>query len=160
MLGAVTVAALAYVFWHTPTSEADATDYAGALGRWHAVLADAGAVIASASWRLPDGAPWLSGWTGPVFEDWYLVPDWAALGRLEHAAVSPRLIAEHDAAATQAEMGVAGLWRGPASLPGDALGWTDEAPDALVVWRRCLTLGPAPQFAVAGVPGPRRERVS
>ena len=151
-------AALAYVFWHAPAPRVDVDEYEAVLVRWHAALSRD--VMASASWRLPDGVPWLPDWTRPAYEDWYLVTDWSALGRLEHDAVSSRLVEVHDTAARDAARGVAGVWRGPPRLPGDQLGWTDEAPDEdAIAWRRCLTLGPAPQYAVDGSPGPPRERV-
>ena len=103
------------------------------------------------------------------YEDWYLLEDWAALGVLEEAAVSYGHVEAHDRVASLAGIatgavyrfleGYAGLDEGPvavwvaragghehpslSALLGDGM---DPAVDGL--WRRCLGLGPAPEFCL------------
>jgi hypothetical protein len=103
------------------------------------------------------------------YEDWYLLEDWAALGVLEEAAVSYGHVEAHDRIASLAGVstgavyrfleGYAGLDEGPvavwvaragghehpslSALLGDGM---DPAVDGL--WRRCLGLGPAPEFCL------------
>ncbi len=103
------------------------------------------------------------------YEDWYLLEDWAALGVLEEAAVSYGHVEAHDRVASLAGVatgavyrfleGYAGLDEGPvavwvaragghehpslSALLGDGM---DPAVDGL--WRRCLGLGPAPEFCL------------
>jgi hypothetical protein len=107
--------------------------------------------------------------SGGGYEDWYLVEDWAALGVLEEAAVSHGHVDAHDKVASLAGVstgavyrfleGYAGLDEGPvavwvaragghehpslSALLGDGM---DPAVDGL--WRRCLGLGPAPEFCL------------
>jgi hypothetical protein len=110
----------------------------------------------------------------PAYEDWYLVDDWSALGVLEEAAVSRGHFSAHDAIAAHTDAGagavyrlqegsarpqaaIAAVWvtarRGHAApslgeLLGDGM---DPERDGL--WRRCLVLGPAPEYCVlAGEP--------
>jgi len=115
---------------------------------------------------MPDapGSP-----AAPGYEDWYLLDDWAALGVLEEAAVSRGHVSAHDRIASLSGVatgavyrfveGHAGLeetqlavWVARASghehpslsaLLGDGM---DPAVDGL--WRRCLGLGPAPEFCM------------
>ena len=49
-------------------------------------------------------APWLEG-SGPAYEDWYALADWAALGRLNEAAVRGERAGPHDAVAARAAAG-------------------------------------------------------
>ncbi len=121
-------------------------------------------MAAPASWSRPAG-----------YEDWYLVEDFAALGVLDEAAVArghaprttrpPRWPAWEPAAVYRLLEGSAepgarpdgGLGRagraatsGPRSreLLGDGM---DPERDGL--WRRCLVLGPAPEYCLlAGEP--------
>lgn len=112
---------------------------------------------------------------GPAYEDWYVIDDWAALGVLEEAAVSHGHITAHDALATRAGVGSGGVyrllegsarslsaptavWVSPAAgheraslqaLLGDGL---EPARDGL--WRRCLVLGPAPEYGVLAAEAP------
>jgi hypothetical protein len=131
----------------------------------------------SATFRVQE-LPWLASprrdgpGAGPAaggYEDWYLLEDWAALGVLEEAAVSYGHVEAHDRIASLAGVstgavyrfleGYAGLDEGPvavwvaragghehpslSALLGDGM---DPAVDGL--WRRCLGLGPAPEFCL------------
>jgi hypothetical protein len=104
-----------------------------------------------------------------AYEDWYLIDDWAALGVLEEAAISRGHMTAHDAIAARAGWGSGAVYRllegssNPAH--GDAAVWVSAVPghnrmslDALLgdgldprrggLWRRCLGLGPAPEYCL------------
>jgi len=165
---------LAYLFWHRPASGTEQDRYERALERFHRSLASQppSGFHGSAAFRVPE-VPWLDGAEG--YEDWYLVGDWAALGVLEEAAVSRGHGAAHDAAAAHTAVGTAavyrllegsprldeatravwvsaGLRREPPAL-GELLGdGMDPARDGL--WRRCLVLGPAPEYCLLAAEPP------
>ncbi len=124
-------------------------------------------------WLAPagEGAPDGDTDTGTEagYEDWYLLDDWAALGVLEEAAVSRGHVSSHDRVASLAGISTGAVYRfleGHAGLEethvavwvarcsghehaslsallGDGM---DPAVDGL--WRRCLGLGPAPEFCL------------
>jgi len=159
---------LAYVFWHRPRAAVAAGEYEARLLAFHEALAAhppeglRGSHVA----RLA-AAPWLPG-DGPVYEDWYLVTDWAALGRLNDAAVQGPRRPPHDAAAEAAADGSAGIYRRTlgAPRPDGALASWFAKPDGLTysalgetlderlagrdasMWQRQMTLGPAPEFCL------------
>lgn len=122
--------------------------------------------------RAPAAAGDARAGTPIAYEDWYLLDDWAALGVLEEAAVSQGHVSSHDKVASlsgastgavyrfleghagldQAQVAVwvaraAGGHEHPSlsALLGDGM---DPALDGL--WRRCLGLGPAPEFCLLG----------
>jgi hypothetical protein len=160
---------LAYVFWHWPHAGFDREGYEGALKRYHALLAEAGAegFHMSVSFVV-EGAPWLPEAT--AYEDWYLVEASFALDALNEVAVSGRLRAPHDEAARGVEGMAAGLYRlrsgdpklaeagdslwltkGPASyqeFDRELAGWTVRPNVSL--WRRQMVLGPTPEFCLLG----------
>ncbi len=117
-----------------------------------------------------------------AYEDWHLLDGWSSLGVLEEAAVSRGHLGAHEAIADlagsltasvyrliegQAQLaGGSCIWVGPvdgpapkgtkrasptlASLLGDGM---EPASDGL--WRRCLRLGPAPEYCLQRrLPGP------
>ena len=159
---------LAYVFWHRPRAAVAAGQYEARLLAFHDALAAhppeglRGSHVA----RLA-AAPWLPG-DGPVYEDWYLVTDWAALGRLNDAAVQGPRRPPHDAAAEAAADGSAGIYRRTlgAPRPEGALATWFAKPDGLTysalgealderlagrdasMWQRQMTLGPAPEICL------------
>lgn len=167
---------LAYLSWHRPAPGVDAGAYERALEQFHRSLAHRApsGFRGSAMFRAPE-LPWLGSAqpgaadTDDGYEDWYLLEDWAALGVLEEAAVSHGHVSAHDKVASLAGIatgavyrfleGHAGLdegrvavWVARASghehpslsaLLGDGM---DPAVDGL--WRRCLGLGPAPEFCL------------
>jgi hypothetical protein len=161
---------IAYVFWHAPASGVTPEDYEDRLAAFHAALRAAPprglgptAVLGLAA------IPWLGGAAG--YEDWYLVADFGALGRLNEAAVAGSRRGPHDAAAARAHAGVAGIMGHVAGrlLPAAPAwaAWTakpaglsyGEAHAALrgaldgsdaSAWQRQMTLGPATEYCVLG----------
>jgi hypothetical protein len=159
---------LAYLFWHRPAIEGERDRYEQALERFHRSLAHQppSGFHGSAAFRVPE-LPWLDG--GEGYEDWYLVGDWAALGVLEEAVISRGHVTAHDTAAAHVGAGTAAVYRliegsprlgeaeaavwvtaalrrepaGLGALLGDGM---DPARDSL--WRRCLVLGPAPEYCL------------
>jgi len=157
---------LAYVFWHGPT-EAGAAGYLEGLAAFQRALADSGSpgFRGASVWSVP-ALPWCG---GAGYEDWYLVDGSAALDPLDEAAVSGARQLPHDAAASRASWGTAGLYRLRLGEPGDASGshahWLSKpagvrypelferlAPvveDAgASLWGRQMTLGPTPEFCL------------
>jgi hypothetical protein len=150
---------LAYVYWHSPATDA-LEAYETALGRFHHTLSasDIPGFMSSASFAL-DGVPWLS--SSSVYADWYLVEDFGALGELNGAAVASVRRAEHDAAATRSALGVAGVYSlkaGDSELQTDTENWCDKPAamsyvdlvesrrGATGLWQRQMVLGPTPEF--------------
>ena len=154
---------LAYLFWHWPLREAEQEQYESSLFEFHRSLVD----------RKPDGfresyvfrlkeTPWPSN-EGPVYEDWYLVNDFQALGLLNEGAVSGVSRAPHHGIAQQAEGGAGGVYRlragepalsrarqahwfsKPRGLPYDDFYREIPVPalKAGGLWERQMVLGPA-----------------
>ena len=160
---------LAYVFWHRPGDGGDPAAYETGLAAFHAALAadPPGGFRGSAALRVRE-APWLPG-SGAAYEDWYAVEDWAALGRLNEAAVRGTRARPHDAVAVRAAAGagaVYGLVSGPPVLAAGRTSWLAK-PAGLdrdgfhakldgpgrSVWMRQMVLGPAPEYVVrSGAP--------
>lgn len=159
---------LAYVFWHRPRPDATAETYEALLREFHRALGAAPppGLTASAAFRM-SSVPWAPG--EPVYEDWYLVRDSAALDPLNLAAISGSRRQAHDAAAAQAGWGAAGLYRLRDGQPmlARARGalWLNKPPatsyDAFyrrvrdaagpgpwTLWGRQMVLGPTPEFCV------------
>lgn len=145
---------LAYLFWHRPRPGVDAAEYEEAQRGFQARLE-----VESACFRV-DQLPFedVGG-----YEDWYLVEDWTALGKLNATAVDPHHRSDHDRAAGLAGRGWGGVYacvRGEARIPVGAR-WLDKPrgqssgrfiagfADDLTTWQRQLVLGPAPEFCVA-----------
>jgi hypothetical protein len=155
---------LAYVFWHTPSHDGDSKDYEVALERFHGALTEASPDgFIGCSSHAVRGAPWLR---DPLYEDWYLVESWAALGTLNEAAVDTRRRAPHDGLASAVAGGAGAVYMLRAGRPsvadaGEGL-WFEKPPGtpyasfrdrlaALVgerggIWERQLALGPAPEY--------------
>jgi hypothetical protein len=164
---------LAYLFWHRPLADADAAAYEQSLERFHRSLAHQppSGLRGSAAFRIPQ-LPWLpdaGDRAAPGYEDWYLVDDWAALGVLEEAAVSRGHVTAHDAIASHTGAGSAAVYRllegSERPADGEVAVWVAPTPgherlslgDLLAdglqperdgLWRRCLVLGPAPEYCV------------
>jgi hypothetical protein len=142
---------LAYVFWHRPRPDVEAVEYEGAQRDFHAALE-----IPSACFRMAE-LPF--GEAAGGYEDWYLVDDWAALGKLNAEAIDSIRLGQHNRAASGVRQGWGGVYelvRGAAAIPVGTK-WLDkprgEPSGAFVaslhhggVWRRQLVLGPAPEF--------------
>ena len=122
----------------------------------------------SRSYRV-ENATWLPGETG--YEDWYDVVDYTSLGLLNEAAVAARLRPAHDEAASLTGYGSAGLYEAvrpatpelpaltaclwltkPPAQPYEAFRAEVQAQFGATVdfHQRQMTLGPAPEFCVAG----------
>jgi hypothetical protein len=165
---------LVYVFWHWPEV---AGGYEDGLTAFHRRLAEAGVdgFAGSATYRV-SGLPWLPEAGG--YEDWYLVRDFADLGTLNEAAVSPALRAAHDRPAVAAAGGTGGLYAvhtGMPDLDAAVVSWLGKPrgvsypdffaslPATPCLIQRQLTLGPGFEFcALSELPGEqivRRERV-
>ncbi len=176
-------ATLAYVFWHRPAPPVAPVEYERELARFHGSLRDAGPVgfLGSAAYRV-SRVPWTepaAEAASAVYVDWYLVEDWAALGRLNEAAVAPPHLRPHDEVARSAAWGTATVLRlraggpalrsdrcerwsaKPAGVPGasfaEELAREDPDGDA-TVWQRQLALGPAPEFCRRGRRPPTESR--
>lgn len=154
---------LAYLFWHIPNEGTDPEAYEDRLRAFHASLSRERpeGFLESAVFRhyaLPWAPPSLF-----VYEDWYVIDSFAALGRLNDAAAAPRR-AEHDAAAQMSGWGAGGVYapRAEAALAGGFTYWLskpggmeydvfyDEVGPAAAsrFWRRQMVLGPAPEFCL------------
>jgi hypothetical protein len=107
--------------------------------------------------------------TGGDYEDWYLLDGWNAVGVIEEAAVAQGHTTAHDAIAQLAGPATSSVYRlgeGHARLADTRLSvWVSRArghasptiADLLGdgmdrrtsgMWRRCLGLGPAPEYCV------------
>jgi hypothetical protein len=154
---------LAYLFWHQPRRNVDASDYEEAQRYFHANLE-----VVSACFRVSE-LPFVE---EPGYEDWYLVDDWAGLGELNHAAVDSIRGRHHDRAAEMSSAGWGGVYelqRGPAQIPAGT-GWFEkprgvDSEEFLAslpqeaVWRRQMVLGPAPEFCAATPPSVGRRPI-
>jgi hypothetical protein len=161
---------IAYVFWHWRKPDVAAAVYEKRQRDFHGALSSStpAGFITSFSISLA-GAPWANN-GGETYEDWYLVDDFAALGALNQGAVSGSRAAPHDAAASVAGGGVAGIYAlrsaTKPTAPGQALWFTKPAGttyaellDRLApvvereggaLWMRQMTLGPAREFCIHG----------
>jgi hypothetical protein len=172
---------LAYISWHRPAHDVTPASYEQAIERFHRSLAHRppSGFRGSAAFRAGE-QPWLTstaGTRGPdvAYEDWYLVDGWSAVGVLEESAVARGHVTRHDtvAAMTDVVSGAVyrlseghprlaearvGVWvsRAPGHAPvtiGDLLGdGMDRAAAGL--WRRCLGLGPAPEYCLLAPEAP------
>jgi hypothetical protein len=152
---------LAYLFWHWPATGADPGQYARDLVAFQAALGLPGAHSLRLRRAPFDGPP------DGVFEDWYPVDGWAALGELNERAVSGDRRAPHDTAAARAAGGAGGVYRlvaGDAALAAPAFAaWLakpagetyeaflpalEAAAPGAAIWQRQMVLGPAPELAV------------
>lgn len=162
---------LAYVFWHRPQEGVAPAEYELALGQFHGRLRDEAPVgfLDCEGYRIAR-TPFAPTPAWPIaYEDWYLVEDWSAVGRLNDGAVDAGHRPPHDRVAGLAAHGVGGLYeRRRGELPGPAVrfeGWsskpsglpseawidrllTSRPGETAEVWRRLMALGPAPEFCV------------
>ncbi|HEV3048210.1 MAG TPA: hypothetical protein VGY13_12720 [Solirubrobacteraceae bacterium] len=169
---------LAYLSWHRPAATVEAGAYEQALERFHRSLAHQRpcGFRGSASFRAPLLA-WLAApeGAGGGYEDWYLLEDWAAVGVLEEAAVSRGHHGAHERIAARAGSATSAIYRlveGGAELGAARVAvWVSRAPgrerpslETLLadgiepstgsLWRRCLGLGPAPEFCLLAAEEP------
>jgi hypothetical protein len=165
---------LAYIAWHRPAREVDISSYEQAIAHFHSSLAHSppSGFAGSAAFRAAE-LPWSAAGasTQPFggYEDWYLLDSWSAVGVLEEAAVSHGHLNAHEAVASKADLSTGAIYRlseGHARL-GDARVsvWVTRAqghehpsieallgdgmdPATAGLWRRCIGLGPAPEYCL------------
>jgi hypothetical protein len=160
---------LAYFFTHWPLESIAPEDYENALRSFHHSLAAEPPHGFQQSWALAlQGLPWANR-SQSSYEDWYLVDDFAALGVLNEAAVSPPHLETHTAVARMTGNGKGGVYalaRGtceprqihyaawfskPAGMAYAACfeqlaSITNQTGAAL--WQRQMTLGPGLEFCL------------
>jgi hypothetical protein len=170
---------LAYLFWHRPATGVTPDTYERELLRFHRSLAHRppSGFRGSIAFRAPE-LPWLAAGEehdGGGYEDWYLLESWSAVGVLEEASIARGHVSAHDAVARHLAAGTGSVYRlreGGVSLAAvrasvwvsrpagaEVLGLTELLRDGIdphtsSLWRRCLTLGPAPELCLlcAGAP--------
>lgn len=158
-------AVLAYVFFRRRASDVERDRYEEALASFHATLPTVSAAFRLAA--LPFGDQ------GPGYEDWYLVPDWAELGRLGDLVLQTSRRAEHDTVAGLAGEGWGGVYALQRGIrrPPIGLRWASKPVGTSyeqflaelgeeTVWQRQLVLGPAPEFALEVGPDEARTKVA
>ena len=110
-----------------------------------------------------------------TYEDWYLVDGWSAVGVLEEAAVARGHQSSHEAVAAITGATKGAIYRLIEGLPrveqAPLAVWVKRAPghapvtvedlladgvdrDAVGLWRRCLGLGPAPEYCLLAAEPP------
>jgi hypothetical protein len=173
---------LAYLSWHRPALANDLIAYERALVQFHHSLAHKppSGFRGSATFRAAE-LPWLLSEDGAPpdggagYEDWYLLDDWAAVGVLEEAAVSRGHFSAHDRVASLAGRTTGAVYRlvegHPGLLETPVAVWVARSrgrahpslgallgdgmdPNAGSLWRRCLGLGPAPEFCLLAPEAP------
>lgn len=161
---------LAYVFAHDPAPGAGRAEYIARLRQFHDALAAAppDGLVDSWVWHVPEAEP------GGAFEDWYLVEDWAALGRLNTAAATGTRKTAHAAVAALAGSGAGGIYKPAYGQPGAVaryrlrldkpvgVDYSSFEADLLrlvgpaaVVWKRQMVLGPDREFLIDAPTRPR-----
>ncbi|MGH7946548.1 MAG: hypothetical protein ACREF9_16300 [Opitutaceae bacterium] len=156
---------LAYVFWHVPRPGIVARDYEAAHRQFHDALwaTPIAGLVGLQAFKL-SAVPWIGGL--PVYEDWHLLDDSAALDTLEKAAITQARQLPHDRIAAMSEAGTAGLYGIRSGTPiepafaywlskptGMSYAAFDASFRSLVdtgccLWGRRLTLGPTPEFCL------------
>jgi len=162
-------AAYAYVFWHWPRPDVSPEEHEARLAAFLLSLNSAHppGFVEALSFRV-DSLPW-GPRRGRMYEDWYLVEDFGALGLLNDAAVSGDTRRPHDEVAKDYLKGAGSIFKsvsGNIDLrdshfatwiekpigPSYESFYTDLARNLSGaksdLWRRQMVLGPSSQFCV------------
>jgi predicted ester cyclase len=160
---------LAYVFWHASDPSVAAQTYEEALAGFHGALraVEVAGFTDSLVFRL-DSAPWGES-ARELYEDWYLLEGWSALGAINETAVAGARAKPHAHIAAMAVEGAGAVYRlragSPALTRSGCVAWfakpstltyaqIDSALEPLLalegvnLWQRQLALGPAPEFCL------------
>lgn len=167
---------LAYVFWHWPKQGTSRAGYLSRLESFHSLLVgDPPRGYQGSRVFAVEGVPGVPQ-RGEMFEDWYFVDDFTALGTLNEAAVGAAILSTHDAAAELAAGGMAGIYRRRASgisretrshavwlskpagisHAGFITGFSPEVE----VWQRQMVLGPTPEYCALVSSTSEAERIA
>lgn len=165
------VSELAYVFWHWPRPGVSVRLYERKLGSFQSAMGRKPILLSDLLSYRVDSLPWAPKGV-PLYEDWYLVKDFGALGSLNDAAVSGGTKDFHDSVAKDYLMGAGGVFKLiRRNLPLREAGyatWIEKVPGTSYqsyyedvakvlgsiqadLWRRQMVLGPSPQFCVHSV---------
>lgn len=119
---------LAYVLWHRGGGDVERHTYESRIARFHSALAGVAPEGFSASYVFVVGSlPWIQG--EPVYEEWYLLDDYGALGELERAVQGEELADAHARVAANSVSVTASLF-------GLRSGSGDPRPAAQATWLR------------------------